>query len=129
MGNRTTSPDRMLPSFGEAEGLGPEDSQFVRDLVAVLEKHGNLDRFGLCLLHDHFPVSADEVLVESHDIAARTLRIQVEKAATTGHTRPSQWRFVKRGGDGGEETEGEVCQVILQCTPVSGCPADRSMPS
>ncbi|MFF4159270.1 hypothetical protein [Streptomyces sp. NPDC001678] len=125
MGNRTISPDRTLPSFEEAEGLGPEDSQFVRDLVAVLEKHGNLDRFGLCLLHDHFPVSADEVLVETHDIAARTLRIQVEKAATTGHTRPSQWRFVKTGGDG-EEAEGQVCQVILQCTPVSGCPAERN---
>lgn len=113
------------PSFEEAEGLGPEDSQFVRDLVTVLEKHGNLARFGLCLLHDHFPVAADEVLVENHDIAARTLRIQVEKAATTGHTRPSQWRFVRTGGDG-EGAEGQVYQVILQCTPVSGCPAERS---
>ncbi|MDT0449491.1 hypothetical protein RM609_10460 [Streptomyces sp. DSM 40473] len=39
--------------------------------TAVLEKHGNLDRFGLCLLHDHFPVASDEVLVETHDADAR----------------------------------------------------------
>ncbi|MEV4743295.1 hypothetical protein [Streptomyces sp. NPDC049555] len=128
MGNPTISPDRALPSFEEAEGLGPQDSPFVRDLVAVLEKHGNLDRFGLCLLHDHFPVADDEVLVETHDVAARTLSIQVEKAATTDHTRPSQWRFVKTGGTGGEP-EGQACQVILQCTPVSGCPGSTGTAS
>ncbi|MGP8297783.1 hypothetical protein ACTPOK_07475 [Streptomyces inhibens] len=123
MGNRTITPGRELPRFEGAEGLGPQDSQFVRELVAVLERHGNLDRFGLCLLHDHFPVSSDEVLVETHDLAARTLRIHVEKAATTDHTQPSQWRFVKSGGSGdGEEAESLVCQVILQCTHISGCP-------
>ncbi|GHG61623.1 hypothetical protein [Streptomyces griseocarneus] len=128
MGNQTITSGRALPRFEEAEGIGPQDSAFVRDLVAVLEKHGNLDRFGLCLLHDHFPVASDEVLVETHDLEARTLRIEVEKAATTGHTQPSQWRFVKTGGDGGE-AESHVCQVILQCTPVSGCPGSPSATS
>ncbi|MFI9203018.1 hypothetical protein [Streptomyces sp. NPDC053048] len=124
MADQTIDSGRALPRFEEAEGLGPQDSQFVRDLVAVLEKHGNLDRFGLCLLHDHFPVAADEVLVETHDVAARTLRVEVEKAATTGHTRPSQWRFVKNSSGG--EARSRVCQVILQCTPVSGCPGGQS---
>lgn len=124
MPDQTIASGRALPRFEEAEGLGPQDSQFVRDLVAVLEKHGNLDRFGLCLLHDHFPVASDEVLVETHDVAARSLRIEVEKAATTGHTRPSQWRFVKTGG--GDGAESHTCQVILQCTPVSGCPGGKS---
>lgn len=128
MGQQTITAGRALPRFEEAEGLGPQDSAFVRDLVAVLEKHGNLDRFGLCLLHDHFPVASDEVLVETHDIEARTLRIEVEKAATTDHTQPSQWRFVKTGGNG-DEAEGHVCQVILQCTPVSGCPGSKSATS
>ncbi|MFI9722149.1 hypothetical protein ACIHFE_21210 [Streptomyces sp. NPDC052396] len=125
MGKRAIIADRRaLPRFEDAEGLGPQDGPFVRDLVAVLEKHGNLDRFGLCLLHDHFPVASDEVLVETHDIEARTLRIQVEKAATTRHTRPSQWRFAKaRPGAAGEAAESHAYQVILQCSPVSGCPA------
>ncbi|GAA1913722.1 hypothetical protein GCM10009753_52450 [Streptantibioticus ferralitis] len=126
MQNRTIA-GRALPRFEEAEGLGPQDSEFVRDLVAVLEKHGNLDRFGLCLLHDHFPLAADEVLVETHDTGARTLQVQVEKAGTTKHSKPSQWRFVKNpGSTGGEKVESHAYQVILQCNPVSGCPGSQS---
>lgn len=127
MGNPTTAPRRALPRFEEAEGLGPQDGAFVRDLVAVLEKHGNLDRFGLCLLHDHFPVAPDEVLVETHDIEARTLHVKVEKAATTTHTRPSQWRFANAAGKaGGDGAESHAYQVILQCAPISGCPGKPS---
>ncbi|ARF81595.1 hypothetical protein ACIG0C_24605 [Kitasatospora aureofaciens] len=124
MGNQEAAPEQTLPTFEEAKGLGPQDSQFVRDLVEVLEKHGNLDRFGLCLLHEHFPVAGDEVLVETHDLAARTLQIRVEKAGATGHTKPSQWRFVKTGHDSGE-VESHAYQVILQCSPISGCPGSR----
>ncbi|MGW3071326.1 hypothetical protein [Kitasatospora sp. NPDC001132] len=99
----------------------------MRDLVDVLEKHGNLDRFGLCLLHEHFPVASDEVLVETHDLAARTLQIRVDKADATGHTKPSQWRFVKNGRGSGE-AESHAYQVILQCSPISGCPGSGSTP-
>ncbi|WP_414166706.1 hypothetical protein ACMATS_02555 [Streptoverticillium reticulum] len=122
MGNQASTARGALPRFEEAEGLGPQDERFVRDLVAVLEKHGNLDRFGLCLLHDHFPVASDEVLVETHDVAARTLRVSVEKATTTEHTRPSQWRFVRNGD---QKVAGHAYQVILQCTPASGCPTSK----
>jgi hypothetical protein len=66
-------PTSPLPRFEEARGLGPQDAEFVRDLVAVLARHGNLNRFGLCLLHDHFPIAAGEVLVETNDSRARTL--------------------------------------------------------
>lgn len=76
-----------LPRFEEAQGLGPQDAEFVRDLVAVLARHGNLNRFGLCLLHDHFPLAADEVLVETNDSRARTLYAHVEKADGTRHTK------------------------------------------
>ncbi|MFE7524754.1 hypothetical protein ACFU7Y_03445 [Kitasatospora sp. NPDC057542] len=127
MGNPTATPGQPLPKFEEAKGLGPQDGQFVRDLVDVLEKHGNLDRFGLCLLHEHFPVACDEVLVETHDLAARTLQIRVDKADATGHTKPSQWRFVK-SGHGSGEVESHAYQVILQCSPISGCPGSRSTP-
>ncbi|GAA0401917.1 hypothetical protein [Streptomyces luteireticuli] len=123
MGSQATSPRRSLPRFDEAQGLGPQDDAFVRDLVAVLDKHGNLDRFGLCLLHDHFPLAPGEVLVETHDIDARTLHVKVEKAATTTHTRPSQWRFAKASRKaGGVDVEDHVHQAILQCSLISGCP-------
>ncbi|MGW3268883.1 hypothetical protein [Streptomyces sp. NPDC001056] len=126
-GTRTPAPRSPLPRFERAEGLGPEDAEFVRELVAVLEKYGNLDRFGLCLLHDHFPLADDEVLVETNDPAARTLHTHVEKAGETPHTKASQWRFLPHGdGDRRSELEKGSYQVIQLCTPLDLCPgSDR----
>ncbi|MFJ3923882.1 hypothetical protein [Streptomyces sp. NPDC090022] len=113
-----------LPSFEEAEGLGPQDAEFVRDLVAVLDKHGNLDRFGLCLLHDHFALGPGEVLVETNDPRARTLHAHVENAGRTQHAKASQWRFLRHGSrSAGPETRGDPYQVIMVCDPIEDlCP-------
>lgn len=116
-------PRNPLPRFEEAEELGPQDAEFVKDLVAVLAKHGNLNRFGLCLLHDHFPLRAGEVLVETNDPEARTLHARVEKADRTQHAKASQWRFVPHacGEPGGEPAAGS-CQEIMLCTTLDLCP-------
>jgi hypothetical protein len=116
-------PRHALPRFEEAEGLGPQDAEFVKDLVAVLAKHGNLDRFGLCLLHDHFPLRTDEVLVETNDPEARTLHAHVEKADRTRHAKASQWRFVPHAdGAAGAEPAAGSCQEIMLCTTLDLCP-------
>ncbi|WP_406215644.1 hypothetical protein [Streptomyces decoyicus] len=94
MPTQTSRASHNLPRFEDAEPLGPQDAEFTRDIRAVLEKHGNLDRFGLVLLHDHFSVDSDEVAVETNDPQARTLHVEVEKKGETKHARPSQWRFV-----------------------------------
>lgn len=117
------NPGSSLPRFEEAVPLGPEDGEFLRDLVAVLEKHGNLDRFGLCLLHDHFPLEADEILVETTDAEARTLHTHVEKASQTRHKKPSQWRFLPKAHHARRaEFAGGPYEVVLVCDPYSGCP-------
>ncbi|MEU1008801.1 hypothetical protein [Streptomyces sp. NPDC005890] len=116
-------PRNPLPRFEEAEALGPQDAEFVRDLVGVLAKHGNLNRFGLCLLHDHFPLAADEVLVETNDSRARTLHVHVEKAGRTRHLKASQWRFVPHAGrEPGTQSPEVSCQEILLCTTLDLCP-------
>ncbi|MFF8789389.1 hypothetical protein [Streptomyces sp. NPDC015125] len=94
MPTQTRLASHNLPRFEDAEPLGPQDAEFARDIKAVLEKHGNLDRFGLVLLHDHFPVDSDEVAVETNNPQARTLHVKVEKKGETKHAQPSQWRFV-----------------------------------
>ncbi|MEU8684755.1 hypothetical protein [Streptomyces sp. NPDC048611] len=94
MPTQTSPASHSLPRFEDAEPLGPQDAEFARDIQAVLKKHGNLDRFGLVLLHDHFSVDSDEVLVETNDPQARTLHVEVEKKGETKHAQPSQWRFV-----------------------------------
>lgn len=88
MPTQTSRASHNLPRFEDAEPLGPQDAEFTRDIKAVLEKHGNLDRFGLVLLHDHFSVDSDEVAVETNDPQARTLHVEVEKKErprTPGH--------------------------------------------
>src|SRR6202051_2917744 len=82
-----------LPSFDDAMPLGLGDEEFIRDLHDVLEKHGNLDRFGLCLLHDHFAVAADEILLESNDHTARTLNLEVVKRADAPEGKYTSWRI------------------------------------
>jgi hypothetical protein len=120
---KVTAARRTLPRFEEVEGLGPRDAEFVRDLVAVLEKHGNLDRFGLCLLHDHFPLAADEVLVETNDPGTRTLHAHVEKIGHARHVKASQWRFIpKTHFLRGADFEGDPYQVIQLCDPLDLCP-------
>ncbi|MFE9098956.1 hypothetical protein [Streptomyces sp. NPDC007264] len=114
---------KALPRFEETEGLGPQDAEFVGDLVAVLEKHGNLDRFGLCLLHDHFPLGEDEVLVETNDPRSRTLQVHVEKAGETKHVKPSQWRFLRHEPDSPDTASRHGhYQVIQLCSPLDLCP-------
>ncbi|AJT64543.3 hypothetical protein T261_2872 [Streptomyces lydicus] len=92
-------------------------------MVAILEKHGNLERFGLCLLHEHFPLAADEILVEAADAESRTFQTRVEEASQTRHSKPSQWRFLP-GTHRSRRAEfaGEPYEVILVCDPYSGCP-------
>ncbi|MER5520537.1 hypothetical protein [Streptomyces sp. NPDC002763] len=118
-----SAPRASLPRFQEAEPLGPQDAEFVRDLAAVLARHGNLNRFGLCLLHDHFPIAADEVLVETNDSRARTLHTHVEKADGTQHIKASQWRFLPHAeGAQGGEPEGAPVQVLMLCLTQDLCP-------
>ncbi|MFG2963864.1 hypothetical protein ACGFZS_11380 [Streptomyces sp. NPDC048288] len=120
-----SAPRASLPAFEEAEPLGPQDAEFVRDLAVVLAKHGNLNRFGLCLLHDHFPIAADEVLVETNDSRARTLQAHVEKAAGTQHIKASQWRFLPHAeGVRGGEPEGGTFQALMLCLTQDLCPGN-----
>jgi hypothetical protein len=59
------------PDISEVKPLGPEDEELVADLHAVLKKHDALSRFGITLLHTHFPIASDEVILEETDVAAR----------------------------------------------------------
>ena len=65
-----------LPDIKDVSPLSDHDSEVMKDLTEVLRKHGALNRFGVTLLHSHFPVNDDEILVESCDVEGRTLTIQ-----------------------------------------------------
>lgn len=62
-----------LPHISDAQALTDRDNPMVEELVAVLKKYNALDRFGIALLHQHFPINKDEVLCETVDAKNRVL--------------------------------------------------------
>ena len=61
-----------LRDINDVTPLNEADASMVEEVIAVLARHNALDRFGLMLLHQHFPVAEDEVLLETTDVKART---------------------------------------------------------
>lgn len=60
--------------------IGEHDADCLAAIRDVLKKHGMQDRFGIALLHKHFEMSSDEILLEQNDVENRTLTIHVVKA-------------------------------------------------
>lgn len=59
--------------INDVRPIGNADEACLSEVRRVLDRHGALGRFGLILLHGHFPVAEDEILVETCDETARTL--------------------------------------------------------
>jgi hypothetical protein len=51
----------------KVEPFSETDKACMEDLREVLRKHNKLDRFGVTLLHKHFDITDDEMLVETVD--------------------------------------------------------------
>ena len=65
-----------FPDLTHAKSFGDDDRALVADLHAVLKDHDALGRFGITLLHSHFPVGSDEILLEETNVAAREQTIR-----------------------------------------------------
>lgn len=65
-----------LPHVREVAPLSDADKPLIDEMTAVLAKHGALGRFGLTLLHRHFDIGDDEILVETTDEAGRTQTVR-----------------------------------------------------
>lgn len=104
-----------LPEIHDVMPLGTQDRACLEAVREVLAKHECLDRFGLSLLHKHFEMAADEILVEEVDEKTRTLvtkpvSVMVLSAdLETGIA--TQWHW-KRNADGAFE---QVC--VSRCFP------------
>jgi hypothetical protein len=84
-----------LPDIDEVEHISENDEDLLQELREVLLKHGAEARFGLMLLHQHFPIADDEILVETVDAAGRTLTVRPQSAAAYRGIRSveTQWRL------------------------------------
>lgn len=64
-----------------------QDSALFEEIRQVLRKHQALGKYGICLLHKHFDVEADEVLLETCDSKNRTLTIRpIPQRSITDHS-------------------------------------------
>jgi hypothetical protein len=83
-----------LKDLHEVEPINEGDHDCLDEVCAVLKKHGKLERFAISLLHKHFDLAADEVLVEYNDPHTRVLTVQPVKQEGSGHTMETMWMFV-----------------------------------
>ena len=84
-----------LPHINDTPHISDSDEACLAELEQVLKEHGKTSRFGVSLLHSHFPLAEDEVLLEHCDEQARTLSAKAVKfdQIVTGGFRPTLWRF------------------------------------
>lgn len=89
------TPLPVLPDIDEVAPLSTTDQPCLAEVRAVLAKHGALLRFGVTLLHEHFAVGDDEILVETIDAESRTLTSRPEKIAELGEytSVETSWRL------------------------------------
>ncbi len=84
-----------LPNIEDINPYNSEDEKCFEEVRAVLERHGKLSRFGLCLLHNHFEMNEDEILSEVCNEVDRVLTIKpIKKTNIKQHkTIETIWRL------------------------------------
>jgi hypothetical protein len=60
-----------LDNITDVEPIGDDDAECLEEIRRVLEKYNCLGRFGLTLLHSHFDLQDDEVMLETTDLEKR----------------------------------------------------------
>lgn len=103
------------PDIHNVHALDDADQACLADLRDVLARHGRLDRFGVNLLHKHFEMDADEILVEQVDEVGRRLLTKPVKLEVVGDlistAYETQWQWRRNPA-------GEVAQLcIARCFP------------
>jgi hypothetical protein len=80
--------DEILP-------LNSNDNTCLEELKSVLQKHNALDRFGITLLHKHFEMEDDEILLEECDEESRTLILRPVKQDSRDNVKSieTNWRL------------------------------------
>lgn len=98
-----------LDDIDDVEPIGTADADCLSELYAVLKRHGKHERFGLTLLHKHFPINDDEVMLEHTDTQGRRLELRPAKkdSAEVARSVQTSWRLT---GDASTETN-TACYV------------------
>lgn len=81
-----------LPHGDVVEQFSENDRECFEEIRDVLKRHGKLDRFGITLLHKHFELQEDEMLVENVDEENRIQTIQPMKKTKLKSWEVKSWK-------------------------------------
>jgi len=81
----------------DIEPVNNSDSKCMEEVRDVLKRHNRLDRFGLALLHKHFDLQDDEVMLEKYFEDDRTLVLKPEKLKNITHKTVGTIYVLKEG--------------------------------
>ena len=73
-----------LKHINDVEPLNHADAECLAEIREVLKRHGKLERLGIALLHSHFPLADDEVMLEETDEDARLQTLKPMKRSEVG---------------------------------------------
>lgn len=82
-----------LRYMSDVKPLNESDAPCLEEIRRVLEKHGRLERLGVTLLHRHFEVADDEIMVEEINFGDRTLVVRPIKKGTIGPCVETAWQL------------------------------------
>ncbi len=75
-----------LHDIDDVKPIDDADAPCLEEIRQVLKKYNNLGRFGVALLHSHFELADDELMMETTDIAKREHWVRpVKKSLLTEH--------------------------------------------
>ena len=81
----------------DIEPVNDSDSKCMEEVRDVLKKHNRLDRFGLALLHKHFDLQDDEIMLERSFENERKLVLKPEKIKNIGDNKIGTIYALKEG--------------------------------
>jgi hypothetical protein len=85
----------------DIDSISSEDHECLEEIRDILARHSRLNKFGIALLHHHFPLHDTEILVESVDPYGRTLSSTPVAWSKIDRAKVMEtlWRFGPNVGD------------------------------
>ena len=103
--------------FGSTSPVRPDDEAVLTGLAQRLHAHGKTERFGVRLIRNPLGLTENEVLVETCDIARRTLNCTVAQRDDVGSSIETSWQWKPSPGKTGPKAK-RYC--AYQCQMDSG---------
>jgi hypothetical protein len=100
--------------FGSTSPVSPDDDAILAGIAERLRAHGKTERFGVRLIRNPLGLGENEVLLETCDIAHRTLHCSVGERAGVhaGNTVATTWQWKPSLGKTGPRA---IQQCVLAC--------------